>query len=237
MKNHVVLFSGGYDSTALLLSLIYDKKINPEEIIALNIHYGQRNIPETYVAKSLCNKYNITLDSIDITPIAEQIFNSTSLVNKNIQVDTELDKNKQPNTYVPNRNMLFLSIALSYAENIGAHNVYTAIQPHEKYYYWDATKEFIDKINDVVKLNPFGIKVHAPFATMSKKDILDYAMKIGIPVEDLKRAWSCYNPIIEKDGVMLIYKPCGKCGACQERQEVLLQEPLKINIKTLPKTI
>jgi 7-cyano-7-deazaguanine synthase len=215
--NHVVLFSGGFDSTSLLVYLL--DKIEKEEIICLNINYHQRNRPEIIRAKQICELLGVEYRNIDISSIADFIFSSSALVNKNIDVDEELKKNKQPNTYVPFRNLLFITIALSFAESIRARNVWTAIQRHELYFYWDTTEEFINKVNEIASLNNKKIKVNAPFVNLTKKEIFRL-------VEDheqiLRLSWSCYNPIIY-DGY---YYPCGKCGACKER--VVFCEPCEV---------
>ena len=232
---HVVLFSGGFDSTVLLLSLLYDKKIPPSEIIALNIYYGQRNVPEIIRSIEVCEKFNITRDEIDISNIANKIFEISALVNKNIDVDQDVEKYKQPNTYVPNRNMIFISIAAAYAETIGAHDIYIALQPHHKYYYWDITSTFVKTINSVLEFNPANIKLHAPFINMQKKEIYEYAKSIGIDNEILKKAWSCYNPVTEVDleRRIVVFKPCGKCGTCQERNDFLPQDELEVSLKKI----
>lgn len=233
-KKHVVLYSGGFDSTSLLFKLIKEDNIDPKDIIALNIYYGQRNYPEIKVAEYFTNKYGITLDEIDISSIANKIFEVSALVNNKINVDSKdkVKKNEQPNTYVPNRNMIFISIAAAYAETIGSHDVYTAIQPHSKYYYWDTTNMFIDALNTVFRANPHKITIHAPFSNLPKQYIYQRMLNIGVDPDELALTWSCYNPIVEEYEDYVIYKPCGVCGSCLERNEFLPQKPIKIDKKT-----
>jgi len=235
VSKKIVLYSGGFDSTSLLFKLIKEDKINPEDIIALNIYYGQRNYPEIAVAKYFTDKLGITRDEIDISTIADKIFEVSSLVNKDIEVDSEekLEKNKQPNTYVPNRNMIFISIAAAYAESVDAHDIYTAIQPHSKYYYWDTTNMFIDALNTLFRINPYKISIHAPFSNLSKKYIYQHMLNIGVDPDELAISWSCYNPVIEDYDDYMICKPCNVCGSCLERNEFLPQKPIKINKQTL----
>jgi len=223
----VILFSGGFDSYTLVNYMIQKEGFN--NVLLLNIHYGQVNEVEEIVAKWLYyhlrdKKYpDVNFDFMKLViprEFTDQLFYKSALYNKDIQLD-QIEKNKQPNTYVPFRNLLFLTIASVIAENNNINNIAIAIQPHSHYYYWDTTENFVNKLNELFNLNKeHPIKIHAPFVNLSKKEIYKLGKyELGITDEEYRKTWSCYRPIIEFDKNVKIYKPCNKCGSCIERVE------------------
>jgi len=110
---------------------------------------------------------------------------------------------RQPPTYVPNRNMLFLSLAAAYAEARGIRDVFYGAQAQDEYGYWDCTVDFVNRINHILRLNRGkAVTVHAPFALMKKADVLKIGLELGV---DYRHTWSCY-----RGGK----KPCGTCPTC-----------------------
>lgn len=240
-KEHkaVVLYSGGFDSTSLLFYLLLSEGYKPENILALNINYGQRNIAETFIAKYICKQLNIPYKQVNIDNLISELSpkSDSALLNKNIKVDTDVKLFEQPNTYVPYRNLLFISLALFYAESNGYNIVYSAIQRHHKYYYWDATVMFADILYQIGRISP--VKLDFPFIHFTKKKILQiikslYEEKIEKneniinPLEILELTLSCYDPKIKKENNKIIITPCNKCGSCQERNEILPQREIII---------
>ncbi|MFO7976285.1 MAG: 7-cyano-7-deazaguanine synthase, partial [Candidatus Hydrogenedentota bacterium] len=131
----------------------------------------------------------------------------------------------QPSTYVPNRNMMLLSIAAAYAEAHGAADVFYGAQAQDEYGYWDCTTEFVERLNRVLALNRrTAVIVHAPFVGMSKTESLRLGLELGV---DYAHTWSCY-----RGGG----KACGTCPTCIERlrafREAGLPDP--VEYETLP---
>ncbi|HLY28050.1 MAG TPA: 7-cyano-7-deazaguanine synthase, partial [Aggregatilineales bacterium] len=125
----------------------------------------------------------------------------------------------QPPTYVPNRNMIFLGLAVAYAESQDASDVYYGAQRHDLYGYWDTTPQFLEQLNAVYRLNRKStLQIKAPFINDSKADLLRLGLELGV---DYGKTWSCY---VGQD------KACGHCPTCAERlaafREVGIKDPL-----------
>ncbi len=125
----------------------------------------------------------------------------------------------QPPTYVPNRNMILLSLAAAYAEAQGIREVFYGAQAHDEYGYWDCTRAFLTRINATLALNRRdAVTIHAPLIGKRKAELVRMGRALGI---DFVQTWSCY-----RGGE----KACGTCPTCVERlkafAEVGLIDPL-----------
>ena len=197
MSKIVLALSGGMDSSVLLhmaASRAYT------EIYTISFDYGQRHRREldciSKQTKSIVDKYmytNVYNKVIDVSYIKDVSTNS-SLTNHNIANPNikEMAGDAQPVSYVPFRNMMFLSIACAYAETLNCDMVwYGAAQADSLAGYWDGSEEFLDAINDTVSLNRKSkIKIKAPLLTMSKKEIIETGVKLKVKFED---TWTCYS--------------------------------------------
>ena len=120
------------------------------------------------------------------------------------EIDSELLS--QPPTYVPNRNMILLSLAAAYAESNDIQDIFYGAQAQDRYGYWDCTSAFLNQINGVLGLNRVSpIRVHAPFVDMPKSDVVKIGLEMGV---DYAHTWTCY-----RGGG----RPCGTCPSCTER--------------------
>lgn len=199
----VCIVSGGLDSVTLLHYL--RKKINREPA-AITFQYGQRHLKEVALAEEQASLLKLIHKTVDITPLAELWF-SSSLIDNHLSIPSaaDVEPNSQPSTYVPNRNMIFLSLAIAWAETIGVKEVYYGAQKHSIYGYWDTTPEFVEYTNNVYKLSPNHIRIVAPFLNFAKEDILRIGIELGV---DYSKTWSCYAG----DEIA-----CGICPTCVER--------------------
>ncbi len=224
MKRAVVLLSGGLDSTTLLHYVI--KKLGYDEIHALTVLYGQKHQREIEMADWQCNHLAEVVDwkTIDIALLSELVEGASALTDDNIEVpalDTlDQDALTQPPTYVPNRNMIMLSLAAAYAESKGCEEIFYGAQAQDEYGYWDCTQEFIDRINDVLNLNRRNkVLIRAPFVNLRKSEELAIGLELGI---DYAHTWTCY-----RGGE----KACGECPTCVERlkafRELNANDPLQ----------
>jgi 7-cyano-7-deazaguanine synthase len=240
----VILFSGGFDSYVTTEYII--QKYKPEKIKLLNIHYGQVNDVELFAAKRLFEHLKQKYRELDLEfqrflipqELINQLFNTSALVNKQID-QTDFERDKQPTTYVPFRNLLFLTFAAIIAENEGYKYIGSGIQPHTEYYYWDATEDFVLRVNSLFNLNPKHIQVIAPFKNKTKEAIFKIARdELKLTDYELSLTWSCYNPVldeIEYDELKgkinsLLFVQCGVCGSCIERLEAKIPSSLPISI-------
>ncbi len=211
MKNAVVLLSGGIDSSTLLH---YVKNVlDVADVGALSFRYGQKHSCELNAAEWQANAVGVTqFKCVDVSCFGELTHGGSALTDPKIEVPdlTALDRNQldQPPTYVPNRNMMFLSLAAAWAETIGVQDVFYGAQAQDRYGYWDCTVDFAARINDVLALNRrLPVQVHSPLAEKSKKQVVELGAELGV---DFAHTWSCYR------GSDLA---CGRCPTCIERKE------------------
>lgn len=216
--NSVVIVSGGMDSVTLLHYLVKQERRTPT---VLTFTYGQKHSKEidfaSYQTQLLgCADHHL----VDISFLAPA-FASSALVSSGLAIPdmATVEGDPQPLTYVPNRNLIFLSIAAAYAETRGASEVYYGAQRHDLYGYWDTTPQFVERLNAILQLNRKNtIQIRTPFVHFSKADILRVGYELGV---DYSRTWSCY----EGDTAA-----CGVCPTCAERlqafAEIGIPDPL-----------
>lgn len=218
MADCVAIVSGGMDSVTLLHYLVKEDKRNPAVI---TFKYGQKHDKEVGFAKAqaalLGCKEHIVLD---LGPIST-VFAGSALIAGGgaIPEVIEVMGDPQPVTYVPNRNMIFLSLAAAFAESQGVSEIFYGAQRHDMYGYWDTTPQFLEQLNNVYRLNrKTPIKILAPFVDNSKMDILQKGMDLEV---DYGQTWSCYEGRDEA---------CGHCPTCAERlkafQDMGITDPL-----------
>lgn len=202
----VVLLSGGLDSTACL-ALALDVGV---EAYPLTFWYGQRHSRELEAAQSVCKHYGLPYKEVD-TPLDSLVESSLVGVDGEIPHPSSVEDIGQeiPSTYVPGRNIIFLSYAAAYAETVGANLIYIGANSLDYSGYPDCRPKFLlcfeDVINVGMKSAAIGgskFKIMAPLLQMSKKQIVLVATTMSAPIE---LTWSCYKGD---------RRPCGKCDSC-----------------------
>ena len=108
---------------------------------------------------------------------------------------------------MPNRNAIMLLLAVSYAQSLSARSVFFGCHSGDFEIYMDCRPDFVHLLNVLIMQQGFEVEVKTPYITLSKSDIVRGGMELGVPFDD---TWTCYQGGNE---------PCGKCGACIERQE------------------
>ncbi len=209
MNSAVVLISGGMDSTVLLHHLVKDLGRRP--IRAISFNYGQRHARELICAEYQAGLVNAAdYRVIDLRFFGGLVSAGTALVEGGGEVpdmdSLHASQLAQPPTYVPNRNMMLLSIAAAYAEAQGIRDVYYGAQAHDEYGYWDCTADFLDRINRVLALNRRDpVSIHAPLIGKRKAELVAMGGRLAV---DFANTWSCY-----RGGEVA----CGTCPTCVER--------------------
>ncbi|MDR0761710.1 MAG: 7-cyano-7-deazaguanine synthase, partial [Campylobacteraceae bacterium] len=133
---------------------------------------------------------------------------ASSLTDVNMPICVDGLSEGVPNTYVPYRNGIFISIAASLAEKEGAHALYLGVMEEDSSGYPDCTQKFIEKIEVAVNegtKKETSIAIHTPLVHMTKEDIVRNAIELGVPLE---LTWSCYK--YEQEA-------CGVCDSCRLR--------------------
>lgn len=197
----IVLLSGGIDSTTTL----YLAKKQGYKCFALIFDYGQRHKKELKSAVAVAKRAKIPYHIIKI----ELPWKGSSLLDKKMKIPTRQKMKGIPSTYVPARNTIFLSFALSFAEAIGAKVIFIGANAIDFSGYPDCRPDFYKAFQKVIKKGTKSqkIKVLTPLINMTKAQIIKLGVKLKAPLE---LTWSCY-----KGGK----KPCGVCDSCKLRQK------------------
>lgn len=200
----ILVHSGGMDSTVLLYHLL-DAGV---EVRALSIDYGQRHKKELVLAKSVCEKLGVEHRVADLTALTPFLAGS-SLTSDDVEVpDGHYAEENMKVTVVPNRNMIFLSVATAWAISTKSDTVCYAAHSGDHAIYPDCREEFTAGMDHVMQLADWHlVKLDRPFVAMTKADVAKRGAELGVPFEE---TWSCYK------GLDL---HCGRCGTCVERRE------------------
>lgn len=212
LEKVVVILSGGLDSTVLTHKLVKAKR-RKKDVHAITFDYGQLHSKEIECARRTAIDLQIPWKIVKI----QLPFHNTALLNKDILLPTEdYSTESQKITVVPNRNMILLSIAAGYAEEINAKKVYYGAHKNDYAVYPDCRPKFISAVSRATMLGTYNkVKVLAPFSHKLKSDIIKLGVKLDV---DFSKTWSCY-----KGGDF----PCGLCGTCRERIKAFEEAGIK----------
>lgn len=212
MKKAVVLLSGGLDSTTTLAVA----KVEGFEPYTITFRYGQKHGVEIEAAEKVSSamgaKGHIVVD-MDLRRIGASALTSDIDVPKKRSLG-EIARGI-PVTYVPARNIIFLSSALAYAETIGASDIFIGVNALDYSGYPDCRPEFIDAFEKMANLGTKagvegkGFKIHTPLIRMTKAEIIKKGIELGV---DYSLTHSCYDPTPEGF-------PCGECDSCLLREK------------------
>ena len=205
----VVLLSGGLDSyTAAAVA-----KRDGFSIYALSINYGQRHASELEAARAVARALGVVRHlelALDLSPIGGSALTSPDI---DVPKDRPIDPHVIPNTYVPARNTIFLSLALAWAEVLGASDIFIGVNALDYSGYPDCRPAFITAFEQLARVaTKAGVEgrrltIHTPLITMSKADIVQLGLSLGL---DFGLTRSCYDPL--PGG-----RPCGRCDSCRLR--------------------
>lgn len=207
----VVILSGGLDSTIALRLCV--EKYGKENVRALTFDYGQRQRLEIEKAQTTTKLLGVKHKVLDLKILGDigQGFSANVDTDVNMPTILEVLGDARPKTYVPNRNMILMSISAAYAEVENIPNIIMGLQIHDAYGYHDTTESFVNKINAVLNENRIiKIQVLAPFSDLSKYQEIELLRQLDGHVDLLASTLTCYNPNDTGES-------CGECPSCSER--------------------
>ncbi len=209
MKKAIILISGGLDSTTVL-AIAREQGF---QCYCLSFDYGQRHAVELKAAMNIAKKMQVAEHRI--IPLAIGELGGSALTDHSINVPAFSDSHHIPTTYVPARNTVFLSIALGWAEILGAYDIFTGICSIDYSHYPDCRPEFIEAFQQMANLatktgiegNP--IRFHSPLLYLSKAEAIQIGYQLGV---DYSLSISCYQANQQGEA-------CGYCDSCTLRKK------------------
>ena len=207
-RTALVVFSGGQDSTTCL----YWAKREFEEVRALTFLYGQKHRLEVEIAREMARKAGAAWEAMDVSFIGTLGHNA--LTDASVLMDQEKPAGGVPNTFVPGRNLFFLSIAAVYAREHGINHLVTGVSQTDFSGYPDCRDAFIKSLNVTLNLAmDEQFVIHTPLMWIDKAETWALADELGVFDLIRNETLTCYNGI-PGDG-------CGHCPACKLRREGL----------------
>lgn len=210
LKNEkaVVVFSGGQDSTTCL----YYAKEHFKEVELVTFQYGQRHDLEIKVAEDIAKEQGLKHHILDMSLLSQ--LSPNALTDHTMQIEN--DENDIPNTFVPARNLLFLSFAGALAYQIGAKHIITGVCETDFSGYPDCRDSFIKSMNLSLNLSmDKDFVIHTPLMWLNKKETWALSDQLGALDYVREKTLTCYNGVMS-DG-------CGECPACKLRKQGLDQ--------------
>lgn len=189
----VVLLSGGVDSTVLMAV----RRQAADEITAVTFDYGQSHVREIRAASDVAEHYQARHYILGL----KDILHGSALTGQGVIPEGHADNPDA--TFVPGRNLVFLSVAAGLADEIGASAVLFGANKDDFGGYPDCRPKFLTAMDDAVSLGTRrGVSVSAPFMSLTKQQVVKLGREVNAPLD---LTWSCYH-----GGET----PCGVCGAC-----------------------
>jgi len=217
----VVILSGGMDSTTLLYKAL--DEYGSGNVHAISFDYNQKHRKELECATASCRKLGISHKVVDLSVLSEVAPSALTRDDWDVPEGHYADENMKQ-TVVPNRNMVLISLAASYAMGLKAKKVLYGAHSGDHDIYPDCRKDFVDALTLTIKLADWHVvELEAPFWDIDKGDIVIIGKTFGV---DYGLTWTCYK------GKELA---CGKCGSCVERLEAFekagVKDPVKYEVK------
>lgn len=213
-KKAIILLSGGLDSTTVLAIA----KSQGYDCYALSFTYGQKHDSELQAAKTIAIQLGAIEHRIFTIPIGE--LGGSALTDTDIPVPDYSGQGKIPLTYVPARNTIFLSIALAWAEIVGACDIFIGANALDYSGYTDCRPEYYRAWETLMKLatkvgveDDQNFKIHTPLIHLHKAEIIKWGMRLGI---DYSQTISCYR-------ANALGHACGSCDSCTYRKKGFLE--------------
>ena len=215
-KKPVILVSGGLDSTTVVAMA----KSQGYDCYTLSFDYGQRHRSELVAAQKISEL--MTVHAHKVVKLDLGSIGGSALTDSSIEVP-ETETTGIPVTYVPARNTVFLSIALGWAEVLGANDIFLGVNAVDYSGYPDCRPEYIKAFETMANLATKAavegqkLTIHAPLIDLTKGQIVEAGMALGV---DYSNTVSCYQANLEGEA-------CGKCESCRLRRQGFEQAGIK----------
>ena len=213
-EDALVLMSGGQDSTtSLYWTLKQFRKVQ-----AITFQYGQKHCIETKFAQDICRLNSIPLKVVDISFLKELVISNLFVGAQNVNEPHALNKDI-PSSYVPYRNMLFLTIAAAWGSTLKIRHLVTGVCETDYSGYADCRDVFVKSLqvslNLAADLKNNGIVIHTPLMWLDKADEFKLAEELGCLKIVLAQTLTCYNGVTTKNDFGM---GCGECHSCKLRR-------------------
>ena len=183
-----------------------------KEVYALSFIYGQKHVKEVELARGIAERAGVHFHAMDVSFIGH--LGKNSLTDTSIVMDEEKPEDSFPNTFVPGRNLFFLSIAAVYAREHGINHLVTGVSQTDFSGYPDCRDSFIKSLNVTLNLAmDEQFVIHTPLMWIDKAQTWALADELGVLDLIRNETLTCYNGV-QGDG-------CGHCPACKLRREGL----------------
>ena len=207
-EDALVVFSGGQDSTTCL----FWAKKHFRKVHAITFIYGQKHVREVELARAIAQKAEVEINVLNVPLIGS--LGKNSLTDSKLEMDSEKPADSYPNTFVPGRNLFFLSIAAVYAREKGIRHIITGVSQTDYSGYPDCRDAFIKSLNVTLNLAMDSqFILHTPLMWLDKAQTWEMADQLGVLDLVRNETLTCYNGI-PVDG-------CGHCPACTLRRQGL----------------
>lgn len=204
----LICFSGGQDSTTCLFWALK----NFSSVHAVCFTYGQKHSQEIEIARAIADKANVSFELLDVSLISQ--LSDNSLTNPAIEMDSDKPSDTFPNTFVPGRNMIFLTFVAIMARSKGIRNIVTGVSEADFSGYPDCRDNFIRSLNVTLNLAmDENFIIHTPLMWKNKAEVWALSDELGVFDLVQNETLTCYNGI-KAEG-------CGHCPACKLRQQGL----------------
>ena len=208
-RHAVVLLSGGLDSTTALAIA----RAEGYRCHALTVRYGQLHEVELAAAQRAAARFDAEhrVVAVDLAPIARSALTTASIAVPKDRPLAEIGAaDDVPATYVPARNTVMLSLALAWAESLGARDIFLGVNVLDASGYPDCRPAVVRAFEALAQVatRAGGFTIHAPLIELTKAQIIALGMRVGV---DYEETHSCYDPVGDR--------ACGRCDACQLRRK------------------
>lgn len=210
-RRAVVLLSGGLDSCVAACVA----KAKGRDVTALRVAYGQRHFVELDHALVIASALGVAIHlvRVDLSSVCSGALLGDAAVSTGRDAAT-ITADRAPNTFVPARNALFLTVAATFAHSIQAGEVWVGSNGDDANGYPDCRPEFFRAFESVASAGGFPVEVVHPLTALSKRQVVALGRVLRAPID---QTWSCYSPRETPDYPV----PCGVCDACVLRAEAL----------------